>query len=69
MKQRKQIGVRSLRVKTGVKAGGLNNMGGGGLASNHSETLVRDLPRMRGMRIKTGVKAGFDFAEIDVSNT
>jgi hypothetical protein len=57
MKQRKQIGVRGLQVKTGVKAGadstlstmriGLNN-------SNHNETLVRDLPRLRGMRVKTG---------------
>jgi hypothetical protein len=47
---KKNIGVRAVRVKTGVKAGMLS--------ANHNETLVRELPKLRGMRVKTGVKAG-----------
>ena len=50
MKQHKLIGVRGMRVKTGVKAGEIH--------PQHNETLVRDLPPVRGMRVKTGVKAG-----------
>jgi len=53
MKQHKPIGVRDLRVKTGVKAGSVPGDG-----TQHNETLVRDLPKVRGMRVKSGVKAG-----------
>ena len=59
MKQHKAIGIRSLRVKSGVKAGGLGS-GSGGIAENHNETPVRDLPKVRGIQIKSGVKAGLN---------
>ena len=51
MKQKTQGG---LKVKTGVKAGGISY--------NHNETLVRDRDsedaKERGLAVKTGVKAG-----------
>jgi hypothetical protein len=56
MKQYKVIGVRGLRVKSGVKAGGLGSRSGG-IAENHNETPVRVLPKVRGIRVKSGVKA------------
>ena len=59
MKQHKPIGVRGLREKSGVKADGLGS-GSGGIAENHNETLVRDLPKVRGIRVKSGVKAGLN---------
>ena len=62
MKQHKAIGVRSLRVKSGVKVGGLGS-GSGGIAENHNETPVRVLPKVRGIRVKRGVKA-----ELNVAN-
>jgi hypothetical protein len=55
MKQHKQIGVRDLRVKTGVKAGSVPGDG-----PQHNETLVRGLPKVRDKRVKSGVKAGLN---------
>ena len=43
MKQHKQIRVRDLRVKSGVKAG----TGGPQQSNQHNETLVRDLLTVR----------------------
>ncbi len=39
-----------MKVKTNLKAGGL--------AINHNETLVRDIPKARGLKVKTHLKAG-----------
>jgi hypothetical protein len=50
MKGQKRIGIRGMRVKSGVKASGLSQ--------NHNETLVHELPKVRGLRVKSGVKAG-----------
>ena len=36
-----------------MNIGGIN-LGAGGLASNHNETLVRDLLNVHGMRVKIG---------------
>jgi hypothetical protein len=39
-----------MKTKTNIKAGGL--------AMNHNETIVRDVPQARGLKVKTNVKAG-----------
>jgi hypothetical protein len=42
---------QGLRVKTKVKAGGLN-------LQNHNETMVRDSAKNKGLTVKTHVRAG-----------
>jgi hypothetical protein len=39
-----------MKTKTRVRAGGV--------AVNHNETLVRDVPKAKGLRVKTKLKAG-----------